>query len=522
MAHRIQRLAYTTAAIAIFLIGVSPCCAQSANKIIDQFVRSSGGAKRIATIHSAAWQGTVKEVNKNTGGEFTLITQVPGEYYREIVFGADQIAEACDESSCWGEEGAGNLYTLFGAEEKRAEATGRDLNFALANYKKLKIHSRLMGVDMLNGRPVDVVEVMIPPGAPRRVWFDQQTHLIVKEIIEAAEKSNGEAQPADHTFKIATSSSIGAPEEITYGDYRPVQGVMEPFSQTIQQGGRAFQVSIDHITLNGKVNTSAFAFPNRSNKSLPDIAALLSAVDKNQKHIDEIQKDYACMKREEVDRVNGKGEVTKHTTTVYQISYIQGNEVARKIEVDGKPLSAEEQQKEDARLKQEADKYEKEAAQPPKKDKEDNDDVTISDFLRTSRFTNPRWERFRGQDVVVFDFGPNPDYEPKRLAERLIYDLVGTVWVDPQAQDIARLEARMKTSFKIGGGILASLQKDSAFQFEQSLVNGQVYLPSYDEVHFGAKVLMLKTVRADVVDHYYDYQKFSVSAQQKIGQPKKP
>ncbi len=495
------------------------CFAQSAGKIIEASVRALGGAKAMQGIRSTDWEGTIRDSNGTDTGEFTLITAAPGEFYREFALGSEQIAEACNASSCWGEEGSGNLYTFFGAEEKRAEATGRYLNFALANYKKLKIQASYSGTENVDGKPADVVELTIPPGEKRRVYFDRATHFIVKETIEAAEAPPSDAKSTGQLSKVSIAASFGGAEEIDYADYRAVQGVMEPFQLTIQQDGRTFQVAINRISFNTTATPSTFEVPNLSKKPLPDIAALLTAVDKNQKQIDEIQKNYGCMKLEEEDSVNGKGEITKRATTLYQISYMHGNEMDRKIETDGKPLSAAEQQKEDARLQKEAARYDKEAADPnPKKN---DDEVGISDFLRVSRFTNPRWERFRGQDVVVFDFGPNPNYIPKKLVDKLIYDLVGTVWVDPQAQDIARLEARFDNSFKIGGGVLASLQKGSAFQFEQSRVNNEVWLPSYDEVHFGAKLLLVKTFRVNVIDHYYDYQKFHVGTEQKIAAPPK-
>lgn len=511
-------------AIAAMVVCVAAplCLAQSADKIINASVRAIGGAKALQKVRSTDWEGTVRESNRAEAGEFALITAAPGEFYREFVFGPEQTVEACNASSCWGEEGGGNLYTLFGAEEKRAEATGHYLNFALANYKKLKIYARVAGTENVDGKPTDVIELTIPPGEKRRVYFDRESHLIVKEIIEAAAAPVTEEKTAGAVSKVTSAGSFGGEEEIGYADYREVQGIREPFQLTIQQNGRTFQVSVERISFNTAVNASSFQFPNLSKKPLPDIPALLTAVDKNQKQIDEIQKDYACMKLEEEDSVNGKDETTKRTTTLYQISYLHGNEMARKIEVDGKPLSAAEQQKEDERIQKEAARYEKEAAEPKNENKKNDDDVGVSDFLRISRFTNPRWERFRGQDVVVFDFGPNPDYKPKKLTEKLIYDLVGTVWVDPQAQDVARLEARFDNSLKLAGGMLATLQKGSAFQFEQSRVNNEVWLPSYDEIHIGAKILLLKTFRANVIDHYYDYQKFHIATQQKIGAPKKP
>lgn len=510
-------IALFSVALTIFTAMPRACFAQSADKIVNAYVRASGGAKAMQKIHSTAWEGTIRDVNGADIGEFTLITAASGKFYREFVLGPEQIAEACNASSCWGEEGSGNLYTLFGAEEKRAEATGRYLNFALANYKKLKIQATYAGTEDVDGKPADVVELTIPPGEKRRVYFDRATHFIVKETIEAAEAPPSEAKAAGQLSKVASAGSFGGAEEIDYADYRRVQGVMEPFHLTIQQNGRTFQVAINRVSFNTAENSSTFDFPNLSKRPLPDIAALLNAVDKNQKQIDEIQKDYACMKLEENDELNAKGKITGRATTLYQVSYTAGHEIDRKTEVNGKPLTPAEQQKEDDRINKKIDQYDKEAADAKKKD---DDNVGISDFLRVSHFSNPRWERFRGQDMVVFDFGPNPNYKPKKLVDKLIYDLVGTVWVDPQAEDVARLEARFDNSFKIGGGVLASLQKGSAFQFEQSRVNNEVWLPSYDEIHVGAKFLLVKTFRADQTDHYYDYQKFHVGTQQKIAPPK--
>lgn len=515
---RVLRLACCVLGATFFVLaGPRVCAAQSADKLITAFVRASGGAKAMKKLRSSNWQGTAKAQGEAESGEFTLLTSAPGEFYREFVFGAEQFTEACNTSSCWSENGTDNLYTLFGAMEKREQATGKYLNFALADYKRLKIRATVAGTENVDGRVADVVVLQIPPGETRCVYFDRATHLIVKEIIEPAEAPAAEEKPAGALAKTSSAGSLGAEEEISYADYRPVQGIMEPFQMNIRRGAQAFKIAVVSISFNTSVNASAFAFPSLSRKPLPHIPALLKAVDANQKKIDEIQKDYACMKREKEEKVDGRGQVTKRKVTVYQISYIKGHEVARKIEVDGRPLSEAEQQKEDARIQKEVARYNKEAAEPKKKS---DDDVGISDFLKVDRFTNPRWERFRGQDVVVFDFGPNPDYNPKKLAEKVIYDLVGTVWIDPRARDVVRLEARFDKSFKVGGGMVASLQPGSAFQFEQSLINNEVWLPSYDEVHVGAKIFVFKKLRVDVVDRYYGYQKFHVSTEEKVGQLK--
>lgn len=293
---------------------------------------------------------------------------------------------------------------------------------------------------------------------------------------------------------------------------------MEPFHWQIKQGSKSYEIDFSKVSLNGSVNESAFNFPSLSGRPLPDIATLLKDVDANQKKIDKMKENYTCMVQETEQQVDGVGKIKRVTHNLYEESYVEGHEIYRQMEKDGKPLTPEEKQKEDARIQKAVVRYQKKAAEEasnPKK--KSDDDVGIEDFLRISKFTNPRWERFRGQDVVVFDFGPNPDYKPKKLVEKAIHDLEGVVWIDPSARDVVRLEARFDNSLKVAGGMLASLQKGSAFVFEQQLMNNEVWLPTYDEVHFGVKVLMLKTFRADEIHRYYDYHKFHVSTNESIG-----
>src|SRR5208282_6825367 len=158
-------------------------------------------------------------------------------------------------------------------------------------------------------------------------------------------------------------------------------------------------------------------------------------------------------------------------------------------------------------------KKQAELATDPKKraKKEEEDEAQISDFLRAEKFTNPRRETFRGEEVIAFDFTGNPDYKPKKEIDRIIQKLSGVMWVDEQAREIARLEARFDESVKVGGGLLASLQKGSNFVFEQEKINNEVWLPSYAEVHFAGRIVFVK-LKQNAINRYTDYKKFRVGA----------
>ena len=94
------------------------------------------------------------------------------------------------------------------------------------------------------------------------------------------------------------------------------------------------------------------------------------------------------------------------------------------------------------------------------------------------------------------------------------------MWVDERAHQVVRLEARLSNSAKIGGGLLGSVQKGSAAVFEQTLVNNEVWLPSYLEEHLSGRFLVFKSYREDFVIHYRDYKKFQVSTEAKTAFPK--
>jgi hypothetical protein len=258
------------------------------------------------------------------------------------------------------------------------------------------------------------------------------------------------------------------------------------------------------------------AVPAADARPLPDIPTLLRDVGKNQRVLEELRKLYTSHLSEEEDKINSDGEVKSRTVEDYDVFYIGDEEARHLLATDGKPLDGGEKKKEDDRFSKQFDELKKkqaELANDPKQQAKqaEEDDAQISDFLRAERFTNPRREQFRGQEVIAFDFSANPDYKPKKMIEHVIQALSGVIWVDEEAREIVRLEAHFAESVKVGAGLLGSLQKGSNFVFEQEKINGEVWLPSYVEVHFAGRIFIVK-LKQNFSDRYTDYKKFSVGS----------
>jgi hypothetical protein len=221
-----------------------------------------------------------------------------------------------------------------------------------------------------------------------------------------------------------------------------------------------------------------------------------------------------------------KGKTRAKEAKTYEVFFLGSEEVNRLVAKEGKPLTDQEKKKEDERVEkiykkyQEKKKKEAATADTAKKNEEDVD-VGIKDFLPASQFVNPRRERFHGQEMIVFDFQPRLGYKPKNLNERLIQTLSGVIWIDENAKEVVRLEARSNDNFKIGGGLLISLQQGMYFAFEQEFVRDEVWLPSSAEIHLSARAFLFVRFKGDVIERYSKYKKFGSDIQIRRAPPEK-
>jgi hypothetical protein len=478
--------------------------AQSADKILKSYVNAIGGEKKLKTIKNMIAIGDVRDAAGEKTGSFTLETRAPDSFYREMTGDGLAWTEGFNGSSAWEQKEGGPPSTLSGWRSTQLRATAFYWNDYFENLSKIGAQAALAGQETIDGNAVNALEITTRAGVHRKFFFDAKRGVLVKETEE------GDA----------------AEEETIFSDYRPVDGVLEPFHLMIRMGGRTLEVTIREVRHNVQMDGRIFAFPEKDSAPLPDPTELFREVEKNQKKLDLIRKNYTYTEDETTLATDDKGKTQEKEAKTYEVFYLGSEEVDRLVAKEGKPLKEEEKKKEDERINKIYKKYEekkkKEANSPetPKKD-EDEGDVEIKDFLRASQFVNPRRERFHGQEMIVFDFQPRPDTKPRNLNERLVQTLSGVVWIDENAKEVVRLEARTNDNFKIGGGLVVSLQKGMYVAFEQEYVHDEVWLPSYAEIHLSARALLFVHFKGDVIDRFSNYKKFGSDIQIRRAGPEK-
>ncbi|MGC2526483.1 MAG: hypothetical protein WA639_01955 [Candidatus Acidiferrum sp.] len=492
--------------IAIFSPGSR---AQDPAKIVSEYVKASGGSKALSKIRTETLEGAFSNPADGKPSTYTFSLKLPNRYYSEFVLGDKPLIEAYNGKSAWHETPSGELSTLLGQQGQQLEAASLYYNSRLLHLKKNKLAVAFIGHAQVRGKDALQLELTTPTGVKRQLFFDPQSHLLVKESAQVA----------------------GFDEEILYDDYRSVDGVKLPYNIELHRGPDTYSINITRAAINETVGERTFDFPIKSQVRLPDLKALFKEIDENQKAADKIRENYAGTRNEEETEFEKDGKVKKTEVSEYTFFYLNGDEVSTLVKKDDKPLSGEEQKKENEKTQKEIADIQKREAQKEvkaekakeegkeKKDKDD-DDVGIETFLRTCQFVNPRRERFRGQDVLVFDFEPNPEYKPKNMVERIVHELAGVIWIDEHAHEVARLEAYFVGDFRVAGGLLANLQKGTSFVFEQSYFNNEVWLPTYEEAHVGVRVLLMKGFNVNATTRYSDYKRFNVQTLSTINQPK--
>ncbi len=500
---------WLTAALLLFAMA-STAAAQSGDAIIKRHIKAIGGEKAARAAASVRIQGDVLDAAGGSAGAFLWQTQRPNLFYLEVG-GDDGFTEASNGRTAWREDKSGGLRTLTGPAQSRARSAAAFRADRLLNYKKEKIRATALGPGAAQKRPALLVQLTTASGIQRKLFFDTENYLLLKEEQETDDGR----------------------EEILYGDFRAVGGLLFPHHIEIARGGRGWTLQARQVRLDAPVETALFDFPSRAVTPNVDVVQLLKEVEQNSQEVNRLQENYAYNVTDTDLKVDGKGNVTEKSERTYEIFHIGDTSYWKLVAKDGKPLSEsdarkeqekaekfireyEESRKKDAARKA---KEEKQIADGKKKKKDDDDDITIADFFRISQFTNPRRERFRGQDVIVFEFQPRPGYKPRGRAENLIHKLTGAVWIDAKEKQVARLEARLADSFRMGGGLVASLGKGSAVVLEQELVRGEVWLPSYAEINLSARVFLVAGMKFNKIQRFSNYQRFNVETKSEVKPP---
>jgi hypothetical protein len=258
---------------------------------------------------------------------------------------------------------------------------------------------------------------------------------------------------------------------------------------------------------------AALADNKPGDPGVQDVHALLLEVEAHQKQIEKIREDYTYRAQTRVDDLSSDGKIKKTETGEFEVFFANGHPIQRQVKKDGKDLSPDEMKKEQNRVNKEVEEAMKKSPDQPMH----GDAISVQRLLEIISIHNPRRINYKDRPTVVFDFVGDPHTKTHGMTEDISKKLSGTVWIDEKDRQVTRMDAHIDDTFRMGGGLVASVQKGSSFTFEQGLVNHELWLPTAADIHYSARVLLVKGMRQNVHIVNDHYQKFSADAQQQSG-----
>ncbi len=264
------------------------------------------------------------------------------------------------------------------------------------------------------------------------------------------------------------------------------------------------------------LTASSVGFGQTEAAPVPDIPTLMHQVEAHQRAAEAIQKDYIYHSVSTSQEIDKHGAVKKTEVREYDIFWINGVEVHKLLKKDGRNLSADEAKREADRISKESakvrEKRDREEAKGKPTDARGNDEITVSRFLELGSFTNPRRIQLAGRDTIVVDYAGDPTAKTRNSFENVIRDMAGTLWVDEQDRVIVQLKGHFVNAFKIGGGLMVNIEKNTNFAMQQIRVNDEVWLPAHIEGHGQARVFLLLTFNGSLDIVNSDYRKFKTAS----------
>jgi hypothetical protein len=226
-----------------------------------------------------------------------------------------------------------------------------------------------------------------------------------------------------------------------------------------------------------------------------------------ERSVDANDKDWAADPRYSYKETDRDG----HGSKTYQVTMIEGSPYRELIAVNGRPLSADNQ------AKQQRDKEKTAAARraesPSAREKRvsaynadrKRDHILMGQLTQAFEFRRVGTARLGPHKVYKLEATPRPAYRPPNLECQVLRGMRGELWIDQATFQWVRVTARVISPVSIEG-FLARVEPGTYFELEKKPVAPNIWLPSHFQMKSDSKILFMVDHRTEANETYFDYQ----------------
>src|SRR4030095_781138 len=231
--------------IAVLCGIAAPSFSQSADDVIDGYVKAIGGADKINSVKTM--KATGKFIQGNFEAPVVQTISRPDKVRLDMTMQGMTMEQGYDGSTGW------TLNPFQGTKkpEKMTSEDAKDMKEqaefegSFVNYKKNGAKMDLLGKEDFEGSEAYKLKMTDKDGDISTYYFDAQTYLLLKETKKRKVKE-----------KEITSETV-------YGEYKPVEGLLLPMSVDIKggAGNESVIIKVEKYEINVPVDDAIFKMP---------------------------------------------------------------------------------------------------------------------------------------------------------------------------------------------------------------------------------------------------------------------
>jgi hypothetical protein len=253
------------------------------------------------------------------------------------------------------------------------------------------------------------------------------------------------------------------------------------------------------------------------NLSQEQMRQLIRVVTDNYRANYKKERDYTYVDREVENKLEGNGRVKSAESKTYEIMELYGEQVQRLIAKDDKPLSGKDAANEEERVEKLNNKRKNESEQDRAKRQEEEEKQREKnrEFVRevadAYEFRLSGSETLNGRDNWVIAGEPRQGFQAHQKEAQMLSKFRGRLWIDKNDLQLAKMDVEAIDTVSFGW-VLARIHKGTRLVFEQTRVNGEVWLPQHISFKFDARVALFKGYNQIDEETFSEYKKFRTTA----------
>ncbi len=222
----------------------APDSVPTVDQILDRYIQALGGKANLEKITSRVAKGECENADWEAKGPFEVFSKAPNKLLTVMSFPDPGVIKKGFNGKVGWEQGPSSRVDELSRETLLQIQREADFYHDL-RLKELYPSMRLVGKDKVSARDAYVVEATPSTGLPDKLYFDEETCLLVRSDYQVE-------HPGGKIVNV-----------ILYDDYRDVDGVKIPFSIYLSNLESGFSIKLMDVKHNVSIDDAKFEKPTK-------------------------------------------------------------------------------------------------------------------------------------------------------------------------------------------------------------------------------------------------------------------